>query len=1068
MHHVHALQRRHRRGDGCPIRVGHVRREPRPVAQLADVPPPERVHAPADRARNLVERRLAHNRGVGREPRVRRALGARDAARLARARRARRERSLRLAPGRGPVRDGHGVPRGGGDEPKLDPDFQVGVPQTRPGGFRARPLGARLHDQADRARRLEHAVRGRAPGLASRGPVRRVLNQTLEPPELPPGVAPERPQRAVRVQSHRVRVPDGDVADEHAVQTAGGDPPRRARLRRRRGHGVHRHRRGAAQAPRAPGPAQLPAVVGAPAPQVARLRDRGGVGGVRGDARDDGVAQRADRRRRRARERVSGAQPASGAVPPGVRLAVRVGDADGGPRPDGEPVQVQAPVPDVVRQRREPTRPRAAHPELADVVPAERVRERAHLAEAFRNQEVGHTRLVKRLTNCARRRRAPVPYGPPVRGVLGARPDPNRRRDGAERPVREPREPRRGEVERVLNEDPRDGGVGGSRAGGVRDPVRERGKREPRRDRGGRVRENQTRRERHDPRGGGIVTGGSQSQRRRPRHRERRGRRVVDFGETGDGGDAQPQRLGDDSAQRNSVVVHLDALVPRERIRTGNRARIRVPAERVPDLRDRETRAVRENEPVFVEARDDARGVPAVAERRVEFGEIIRKDDGAQRTLLRLLRAPLRGRVQDHRTERLGNARDRRHSACGHIGGSFDARLLAEVARGEAEVRRLTLRGEHARRGPIRVARVVVRRRLGRPRARTHVHVHHPLGARARAQRVARDVRQAPVEVARGATQAIVLRLNGEKVGISVGFDIAVVEARLARRRHLHAPARARGAARVARADAARREPDPVRAGCQRVQGGAGEQTRAGGDAVRLHRAPLAFFFAFAARRAEEPRPQHGRGAGERAGDLDVHRVPVRVRREERQGKHAIERRVHERPPRRRRDDGLSVDPHRRDGGFGPPVRVCDVRTDVHDHERECGVRCAVGAARVAAAGLGREPDAVRGITNGAGGVGAGARRAVRERNRLALLPVRSHLEQRAARHDRRLRARGLAAKQGRGEDRDDTARSRRPRGARGRPRRAFQGKHDPARHVRVLPGEPYRGRRRDRPRGRL
>ena len=32
----------------------------------------------------------------------------------------------------------------------------------------------------------------------------------------------------------------------------------------------------------------------------------------------------------------------------------------------------------------------------------------------------------------------------------------------------------------------------------------------------------------------------------------------------------------------------------------------------------------------------------------------------------------------------------------------------------------------------------------------------------------------------------------------------------------------------------------------------------------------------------------------------------------------------------RRRDDGLSVDPHRRDGGFGPPVRVCDVRTDVH------------------------------------------------------------------------------------------------------------------------------------------
>ena len=102
LHHVHALQRRHRRGDGCPIRVGHVRREPRPVAQLADVPPPERVHAPADRARNLVERRLAHNRGVGREPRVRRALGARDAARLARARA--RDASVASAslPGGGP------------------------------------------------------------------------------------------------------------------------------------------------------------------------------------------------------------------------------------------------------------------------------------------------------------------------------------------------------------------------------------------------------------------------------------------------------------------------------------------------------------------------------------------------------------------------------------------------------------------------------------------------------------------------------------------------------------------------------------------------------------------------------------------------------------------------------------------------------------------------------------------------------------------------------------------------------------------------------------------------------
>ena len=115
------------------------------MTELTGIPPPERVHATADRVRDGVERRLAQRRGVLRKRRVKRALRVRDAV------------------------------------------------------SSARPLGARLHDQADRARRLEHAVRGRAPGFAPRGAVRRVLNQALQPSELTPGVAPERPQRAALV-----------------------------------------------------------------------------------------------------------------------------------------------------------------------------------------------------------------------------------------------------------------------------------------------------------------------------------------------------------------------------------------------------------------------------------------------------------------------------------------------------------------------------------------------------------------------------------------------------------------------------------------------------------------------------------------------------------------------------------------------------------------------------------------------------------------------------------------------------------------------------------------------------
>ena len=317
-------------------------------------------------------------------------------------------------------------------------------------------------------------------------------------------------------------------------------------------------------------------------------------------------------------------------------------------------------------------------------------------------------------------------------------------------------------------------------------------------------------------------------------------------------------------------------------------------------------------------------------------------------------------------------------------------------------------------------ARVVIRWRLGRSRARSHVHVHHPLDVRARAQRVARDVRQTPVQVARRATQAIVLGLHGA----GVDRRVSVVVARLARRLHLHAPARARGAARVARADASRREPDARRAGRQRVQRGAGEQTRAGRDAVRRNRAPLAlirvrfaFVRMFSPVLGEEPRAQHGLLPGERAGDLDGHRVPVWVRREQLQRENAVEVGVDENFPRRRRDDRLRVYAHRRDGGRRSPIRVRGVIRPprvvrvVHDDERYGGVRRTGRAARIATAGLGREPDAFFSVAHGARRVGAGARRSARrERNLLALLPVRGHLEQRAARHDRVRGSRRFAA----------------------------------------------------------
>ena len=273
--------------------------------------------------------------------------------------------------------------------------------------------------------------------------------RALQPTQLSVGVGPPRPQHPLGRERDGVRLAHGDVDDVASIQTAGDDAVRFSRILRRRRRRVRRRRRGSAKLPSASRSTQLTVSVATPRVQLARRRNRRRVARVRRHFRDDDVGERGHSRGRRSRVRVLQTQPPVRAVAPRVRDARRPGfgrHRQHGRFPGGERGEFERHRRRGVREGGRGTIARVADAELADVVAAERVPERAHLVASFGRLPVGG---ANRLGKGSPRH----PGGavrPPVRGVLRVRGDDV---DGSKRPRGETQKSRQRVVEFMSDDD---------------------------------------------------------------------------------------------------------------------------------------------------------------------------------------------------------------------------------------------------------------------------------------------------------------------------------------------------------------------------------------------------------------------------------------------------------------------------------------------------------------------------------------------------------------------------------------------------------------------------------------